>query len=347
MRLEAFIADLLYAHDCVVVPGFGGLVANYRTSRLNGNTHVILPPSKHVGFNKNLKANDGLLANHIAFIMGIGYAAALDKLDAVVASYKDTLNNDGRLVWEKIGVFFKDKSGQLQFIPDETENFLLSSYGLSSVQLKYVKEEKAMSETPIIPLETNRAGKRKIWKVAVAAALPLLLGCGLLIRNQMNSSADFSLASFNPFQSVKVIANYTQREETSAISIAPFEEEEKIPSRDDIKIEEPTALDGNNAGSQMEVAATKPLHKNEAIVTENANAMIGKHAVIGGAFKIKSNANRFLKRLKADGFQAQFAGVKNGMTLVAYGVYDTESEANNALQNIISTDEAHAWIKHF
>ena len=35
MRLDLFLAELLYDHDCVIVPGFGGLVANYRPAKLN------------------------------------------------------------------------------------------------------------------------------------------------------------------------------------------------------------------------------------------------------------------------------------------------------------------------
>jgi hypothetical protein len=141
MRLEPVICDLLYDHDCVVLPEFGGLVANYRSARLNRRTHVIQPPSKHIGFNRHLKDNDGLLVQHTAKLFNLSFQDASEKIRHQIASYQQTLNQSGRLVLEHIGVFFRDTSGQLQFIPDEEENFLTSSYGLRPVQLRYIEQQ--------------------------------------------------------------------------------------------------------------------------------------------------------------------------------------------------------------
>jgi hypothetical protein len=76
MRLDPFITDLLFDHDCVILPEFGGLVANYRSAKLNVISHVILPPSKSIGFNPSLKYNDGLLTNYISSALGMSYKEA-------------------------------------------------------------------------------------------------------------------------------------------------------------------------------------------------------------------------------------------------------------------------------
>ncbi len=348
MRLEAFITDLLFEHDCVVVPGFGGLVANYRTARLNRNTHLIHPPSKHIGFNRNLVSNDGLLVHHVASIMGVSYAEALARVEESVANYRHALMNEGRLVWEKIGVFFKDKSGQIQFIPEEQENFLLSSFGLSSVQLKYVAQEPALTETPVIPIETARRTKVGVWKIAAAAAIPLLIGGALLLRNQLKSSSDFSLASFNPFEEVKIVSGYEQRDKQSTLLIEEFPLETLQPlatTPEEITPPEPIKELVIEEKIIRPTEASEP--KEESTTAANTSVLKGKHAVIGGAFKVKANAKRFLKKLKSEGFDAQFAGVKDGMTLVAYGVYDTNAEADNAMQNLLSTGDVRAWVKHY
>ena len=64
--IDTYISELLFLHDCVIIPEFGGFVGNNKSAVLNKNTNTIYPPSKDILFNKNLRKNDGLLINHIA-----------------------------------------------------------------------------------------------------------------------------------------------------------------------------------------------------------------------------------------------------------------------------------------
>ena len=64
--IDTYISELLFLHDCVIIPEFGGFVGNNKSAVLNKNTNTIYPPSKKILFNKNLRTNDGLLINHIS-----------------------------------------------------------------------------------------------------------------------------------------------------------------------------------------------------------------------------------------------------------------------------------------
>jgi cell division septation protein DedD len=75
--------------------------------------------------------------------------------------------------------------------------------------------------------------------------------------------------------------------------------------------------------------------------------MKGKFAIIGGAFADDQNAERFLDKLRQDGFNASFAGKKGYLQLVAYGFYDSLQEAQTALANIRSSGTGGAWIKRY
>ncbi|MBK7666303.1 MAG: hypothetical protein IPJ32_02560 [Sphingobacteriaceae bacterium] len=57
------ISELLYNHDYVVVPGFGGFVSRNQLSHYSVNKEVLNPPSKKILFNVQLKQNDGILAS--------------------------------------------------------------------------------------------------------------------------------------------------------------------------------------------------------------------------------------------------------------------------------------------
>ncbi len=66
MDVTAFIRELLFGHDCVIVPGFGGFIGNYTPARIDKRTGTFYPPVKQISFNRNLNHNDGLLVGKIS-----------------------------------------------------------------------------------------------------------------------------------------------------------------------------------------------------------------------------------------------------------------------------------------
>ena len=48
-----YISELLFLHDCVIVPEFGGFVGNKKSAQLNKTTGTLTPPSKQILFNEN------------------------------------------------------------------------------------------------------------------------------------------------------------------------------------------------------------------------------------------------------------------------------------------------------
>ena len=92
MKIDRHISNLLYDHDCVIVPSFGGFLVSYQPAQLQSIQHTFYPPSKKIAFNVFLKNNDGLLANFIAHKESLTYAEALKgiehfRMDARPAAY--------------------------------------------------------------------------------------------------------------------------------------------------------------------------------------------------------------------------------------------------------------------
>ena len=63
VNVDKSISELLYQFDCVIIPDFGGFVANYAGAKIQPIQNTFTPPSKQISFNRNLTSNDGLLAN--------------------------------------------------------------------------------------------------------------------------------------------------------------------------------------------------------------------------------------------------------------------------------------------
>ncbi len=358
MRLENFISDLLYEHDCVVVPGFGGLVANYRSAKLNRQTHLISPPSKHVGFNRHLKNNDGLLVAHLAGLLSISYKEAQQKIEFTVADWQLALQRDGRIFWEKIGTFFYDKSGSLQFIPEEQENYLRSSFGLLPVQLTPVAVQ--VEETKVISPEEKKGDKPKttiVWRVAAVVAIPLL-AAGIWFAGNNADTKDFNFASLNPFHTEKIKSSYSA-DKTVASTLQNWEPATSPLDNylQDSSIKEQVRFDFEQLSfseNGILIAKNIPAIADKTSTAEGKNATEvkkgtnkGKYAVIGGAFADDQNARRFLEKLKQEGFEASYAGKRGSLQLVAYGFFDTAAEAQTALSNIRDAGTGSAWIKRY
>ncbi|RZK88838.1 MAG: SPOR domain-containing protein, partial [Hymenobacter sp.] len=62
MTLSDHLRPLLRDHDCVIIPDFGGLVAEPAPARVQpAGRHLLSPPTRQVAFNQALTRNDGLL----------------------------------------------------------------------------------------------------------------------------------------------------------------------------------------------------------------------------------------------------------------------------------------------
>ena len=129
MSISKHINELLYNHNCVIVPGFGAfLTKNIAASR---NNDVFSPPKKTIAFNGMLKENDGLLANKISATDGISYKAALKKIKKDVKTLASSLNV-GEVEIDNIGTLRLNDEKKVQFQPNQNVNFDSKSYGLES-----------------------------------------------------------------------------------------------------------------------------------------------------------------------------------------------------------------------
>lgn len=128
------INDLLFLHDCVIIPGFGGIISNQTSSYLDEKSLVFYPPKKELAFNLNLSKNDGLLITYIAEKEDMTYEKAFKCVSYFVEDLKVKLNQGQRVVFENIGVFFCDKRFNVLFDPSDY-NFLADSWGMNELTL--------------------------------------------------------------------------------------------------------------------------------------------------------------------------------------------------------------------
>ena len=179
MDITPYIRELLFGHDCVIVPDFGGFIGNYITARLDKSTGDFFPPIKQISFNKNLNTNDGLLIGRISEANGIDFNEARTVVAKYVTELHRKLNNGETVVFEHIGMFVNNQEGNVQFEPDGKANYCLNSFGLESFQC-FPLEGYDLRKRIIKPIDEDTVKKahlrKMIWRAAVV--VPLL---GLMI----------------------------------------------------------------------------------------------------------------------------------------------------------------------
>jgi nucleoid DNA-binding protein len=144
----AFIEQILYTHDCVIIPHFGGFVLNSQDFKLD-DEQVIHPKSKWVAFNERLQSDDGLLATLWAKEKNISQKQAFAAVHQFGQTLAEQIKADKQFQFGNIGVFQVSKSGRLQFEPNQAINFDLNQYGLTPVSLGTLKKKPVLQESAV------------------------------------------------------------------------------------------------------------------------------------------------------------------------------------------------------
>ncbi len=143
LTVEQLIGDLLLQHNCVIVPSFGGFVAQRTSAKIDSAKGVIIPPKKSVLFNKQLINNDGLLIAALSRANSVPYSEAAEEVQAHINEWEARLQMGGRITIDRVGNLFYDQERNLCFEQDRFYNLLLESFGLSSVHFVSVADAEA------------------------------------------------------------------------------------------------------------------------------------------------------------------------------------------------------------
>ena len=293
MDITAFIRELLFGHDCVIIPGFGGFIGNYTPARINKSTGTFYPPVKQISFNRNLNHNDGLLIGRVSLSGKINYGDARSLVEDFVTGVRKRLEKGEKVVFDNIGSFLNNNEGNLQFEPDQSVNYHLDSYGLEPFHCLPL-EGYDVRKRIIRHLDKDPLRQTSIRKIVLRAAVivPLLaLIVAVSLKTNLFSSKAETL-NLNPLVTAEFENNKKAVDEGNVIDSSLIKEESLISKKADSNISVPAAV-------VPEVI--KP------VVAESNG-----YFVITGSFKSKENADTQVNMLKEEGFSPEIVTTDNG-----------------------------------
>ena len=305
--IDHYISNLLYLHDCVIIPGFGGFIGNKKSAFIHPVSGIIYPPSKELLFNKNLTQNDGLLATHIAKQENIDLSETSSLIEDFVQSIQTELNSRSAFKLQKVGTFTKGKEENISFLQDKNQNYNLASFGMQANHKSKKVKRTISDEKEVIVKTIKQKDFGKVLKRAAAVLVPLI-GLSLIGITQEENITDIynQMANLNPFTTSK----------TEIVKEAPTKE-----------IEVPI----------VEIIETEKVEIVIPIITE-------KHTyyIIAGAFAEQKNANKLLQKLKRWNYDASVVEGGNLMR-VSYNSFQNRENALLALAEI-RKDNKSAWL---
>jgi len=104
MRIEAYIKDLLFDFDKVVIPGFGAFEGEEQFAFINEETQQIHPPTKQISFNNQLQLDDGILISKIKEEQQINKEAAIEAVQNFVEQLSNQLDTSKKYSIEGLGI---------------------------------------------------------------------------------------------------------------------------------------------------------------------------------------------------------------------------------------------------
>ena len=315
MKIEKYISGLLYRYQCVSIPGFGAFLSEWQSAQIAEGHNSFVPPRKVISFNSNIKTNDGLLANHIALQEKISYETALAKIQTQVVFWLEKLQNKEVLTLENIGEVFSNSENNLVFKPNTSVNYLMDSFGLSGFNSpEIIRENQTQNGTETISISQPIAENE-------TPVIPL-------VQTKPNTNWLKYAAAIAVFSTVgtygyKMYYDYTIDQKTILV-------EKSVQEKINQKLQEATFVLPN------------PMAAVDLTLEEKPNA---KYHVVAGAYRSEQNANKAMKQLVSQGFDAHhLTKNKYGLIPVAFGSYSNLKEAQNLKLQIKAKDSIDAWL---
>lgn len=380
ISLSKHIEILLLDHDCVIVPGLGGFIANQAPARIDDNdSHNMLPPYRTIGFNRELSVNDGLLVQSYMQAYDAAYPEALLQMEKDINKMLVQLDTIGNYTLDGIGTLSKNIDGSLAFTAFEAGILTPSLYGLYSIVVKTLEEarkdkeiKESLKQISLLPIQTESVitGSADVKeKTTTEVDKETKAENNTKAETKEEKKKDKYLKRV-----VKLRPNWKEFSVASAVAVVMFflfqfpslksgDELNDTVVASTIYLGNPSEMGAAPTKSEKSVV-TKPASyksiadkivennkttiKNKVVETQptiektNENP---KFVIVLASCVSKKNATLYIESFEKEGYkEARF--VEGKINRVHYSGYSTYTEATNALNKLQSESELFkdAWI---
>lgn len=374
IELAQHIEALLLENDCVIVPGLGGFVAHYAPATRVEEENIFLPPTRIIGFNPQLKMNDGLLVQSYMSVYGTNFSDATKIVEREVDELIAALHEEGKVDLPNVGEVRYTIYDTFDFAPYDNKITTPYLYGLDAFEMQELSAlEKPQAEKDtfsLVPATTPK--EKRTFAVRFNRAY---------LTNAAALAAVIILSFFfsTPIENTEVIEeNYAtllpdelfEKIEKQSLAITPIVLKQNTPARKtankqtgtqkkvvapvavrEVKVaKEPTVSTETKAKEQAShsVATTTDAPKQNvqpAAAKPVVAAPKRPYHIIIASVGTEKDAEAMAAQLVAKGFSGAKAIVGDGKMRVSIESCGTEVEAYQALARIRENETyKNAWV---
>ncbi len=359
IELAQHIETLLLENDCVIVPGFGGFVAHYSPATRVKEENIFLPPTRTIGFNPQLKLNDGVLVQSYMSAYDTSFADASRIVEKEVNEFIGLLHEEGKAHLDNIGEIHYNVYGNYEFIPYDSKITTPSLYGLDFFEMQ---ELSVLQQKEKVWVPTHQEKEKKTFEIsinraylrnaaAMIAAIVLFFAFSTPVENtdvQKNNYAQLlpsELFEQIEKQSVAVTPVYVKSEamqQAKKLSASSTKASStKKHTADKVKTSKPIAVKEVKVakqGTSATTAATAPAVKSQKSVNHPF------HIIVAGGISLK-DAEAIATQLKSKGFANAKALNMDGKVRVSISSFDNRNEATKQLLELRKNETyKNAWL---
>lgn len=329
--LYQHIEHLLLNHDCVVVPHFGGFMAQDQVARYVESEALFFPPVRLVRFNPDLTLGDDLLLRHVCRFYDYSESEGKRAIQSMVHQLRGQLLAEGQVDFGSLGIFSQDEDGEIQFSACQAGATTPSLYGLDAFSIPRLAEQKRpitkvrhsmhpheSDQHQFVTLRVSRRAIRNTLATAAVllAAVLLAVPVDLVRRHHLQNASLFPSETFaihgknsdpNVVERKSIVASQVSDTKNEVSPVPPIE---KVVSADSVPTpseSEASAVENNFAIVFASNVSLKNAERYAAELTEKG---------IGRAHVITSGKN---VRVVADGIATETEAYNQVRELKAMG----------------------------
>lgn len=360
IELAQHIETLLLENDCVIVPGFGGFVAHYSPATHVKEENIFLPPTRTIGFNPQLKLNDGVLVQSYMSAYDTSFADASRIVEKEVNEFISLLHEEGKAHLDNIGEIHYNIYGNYEFVPYDYKITTPSLYGLDSFEMH---ELSVLQQKEKVWIPTHPEKERKTFEIsinhaylrnaaAMIAAIVLFFAFSTPVENtdvQKNNYAQLlpsELFEQIEKQSVAVTPVYVKSDAMQQTKKLSASSSTKTPSTkkhtaDKVKTSKPIAVREVKVTKQEMPATT---YTTAPAVKSQKSVNHPFHIIVAGGISLK-DAETIATQLKSKGFANAKVLNMDGKVRVSISSFDNRNEATKQLLELRKNETyKNAWL---
>lgn len=355
VNIASHIRELLLHNQKVVIPGFGTFLIQRRPAELNKTTHVLTPPSKEIQFDSRQQDDDGQLSGYLAQKLKLNKTEAIAAIEHFLKMTGEQLTAREPVVLEGLGIFTREKSGEIAYKPDaellkRANLFELPKIGMPVINpvASPVKPpdappvlRTAVIEKPIVRQVTIDSRKTKRWIPAALVALVIVLSAlgyftGIFKNTRSANQSTYLSADTNEDPERLVFGS---REAADTNQHKPDTFREKISHELDERTVRENAL-------RYEEPRPKPLPDAKVAGSEPVKTTLSKpFHIIAGAFLVPNNAERLKLQLEGKGFSPVLLPKRGDYYMVSLDSFDSAGQAAAAIKQLRGKLDQALWVK--